>query len=232
MPGKKNTKAPSKTKPNRSLTPALVRGQTTSVPRHVTGTRLGFPAQRNVSLAYVSRHRLTTSTGSVDVQQFRLNSLYDPDLTGAGHQPMGFDQWATYYNHYVVTKVAYEIEFVDTSSNIALQSTLAFHVSDDATIPTDLETLAELGSQISLASIYGATVIRGSVDVAEFFRRPKGTITLDSELRSVVTDNPSDLIVGSIVSQTNSQASSGQVDVIVKLVFTSVFMEPKDLPGS
>jgi len=229
MPGKKKTKASSKTKSVKSLTPALVRGTTTSVPRYVTGTRLGFPAQKHVSMAYVSRHRLTTSVGSVSMQQFRLNSLYDPDLTGSGHQPMGFDQWAAFYNHYVVTKCAYEIEFLDVSSTAPVQSTLAFHVSDDATIATDLEELTELGSQAAMASIYGPTVISGTVDIADFFRRPKNTLTLDSELRSAVTTSPSDVVVGSIVSQTNSQASSGTIDVIVKLVFTSVFMEPKDL---
>jgi hypothetical protein len=231
MPGKKITKTTSKTK-SRSLTPALVRGLTSSVPRTVTGTRLGFPAQKHVSMAYVSRHRLTTSTGSVSVQQFRLNSLFDPDFTSGGHQPMGFDQWAAFYNHYVVMKCSYEIEFVDISNSVATQSTVAFHVSDDTVIPTDLETLTELGSQTALASIYGPTVICGSVDVAAFFRRPKNTLTLDSDLRSVVSASPSDIVIGSLVSQTNSQASSGSLDVIVKLVFTSVFMEPKDLVGS
>jgi hypothetical protein len=234
MPGKqhKNVKAPSKTKPRSSLTPALVRGTTSSVPRSVTGTRLGFPAQKQVSMSYVSRHRLTTSTGSVSVQQFRLNSLYDPDFTGAGHQPMGFDQWAAFYNHYVVLKCHYEVEFVDVSNSVATQSTVAFHVSDDTSIPTDLETLTELGSQTAMASIYGPTVISGSVDVAAFFRRPKNTLTLDADLRAPVTTIPTDIVIGSLVSQTNSQASSGTIDAIVKLVFTSVFMEPKDLVGS
>jgi hypothetical protein len=234
MPGKqfKSAKASSKTKPRSSLTPALVRGTTSSVPRSVTGTRLGFPAQKHVTMAYVSRHRLSTTTGSVSVQQFRLNSLFDPDFTGGGHQPMGFDQWSAFYNHYVVTKCTYEVEFVDVTNSVTTQSTVAFHVSDDTVIPTDLETLTELGSQTALASIYGPTVISGSVDVAAFYRRPKNSITLDGDLRSIVTASPSDIVIGSLVSQTNSQASSGTLDAIVKLVFTSVFMEPKDLVGS
>jgi hypothetical protein len=232
MPGKKKMKAAPKAKPNRLLTPALVRGGTTSVPRHVTGTRLGFPAQKRVSMAYVSRLRLQTAAGSVNTYQFRLNSLYDPDFTGTGHQPMGYDQWELFYNHYVVTKCAYEIEILDTSGTINLQSTVAFHVSDDTTIPSDIETLAELGAQTSLVSLYGPTVIRGDVDIADFYRRPKNSITLDSELRALVGTNPTDTVFGSLVSQTNTQASNGTLDVIVKLVFTSVFMEPRDLAGS
>lgn len=37
--------------------------------------------------------------GSYD---FRANSIFDPNLTGVGHQPIGHDQWAVFYDHYVV----------------------------------------------------------------------------------------------------------------------------------
>lgn len=33
---------------------------------------------------------------------FAANSLYDPDATGGGHQPMGFDQLSLMYNRYSV----------------------------------------------------------------------------------------------------------------------------------
>lgn len=42
-------------------------------------------------------------------QIFRLNSLYDPDETGVGHQPYGFDQLALLYRRYKVSAVLVEI---------------------------------------------------------------------------------------------------------------------------
>jgi len=43
----------------------------------------------------------TTITDSV----FSLNCLYDPDISGGGHQPRGFDQWASFYSRYRVLSV-------------------------------------------------------------------------------------------------------------------------------
>jgi hypothetical protein len=37
-----------------------------------------------------------------DDYQFNLNSIYDPNRTAAGHQPLGYDQWTNFYNRYRV----------------------------------------------------------------------------------------------------------------------------------
>lgn len=33
---------------------------------------------------------------------YSLNSAFDPDVTGVGHQPLGFDEWSAFYSHYEV----------------------------------------------------------------------------------------------------------------------------------
>ena len=49
---------------------------------------------------------LLSSTGSVafNTHTFRANSVFDPDWTGAGHQPTRFDQLAALYQRYEVLK--------------------------------------------------------------------------------------------------------------------------------
>ena len=42
--------------------------------------------------------------GSLASKVFTCNGLYDPDVSGTGHQPRGFDQMMALYDHYVVTK--------------------------------------------------------------------------------------------------------------------------------
>lgn len=39
-----------------------------------------------------------TGTAFPSFQICRLNGIFDPDFTGTGHQPYGYDQWKTFYN--------------------------------------------------------------------------------------------------------------------------------------
>jgi hypothetical protein len=47
--------------------------------------------------------------GSYDYR-WALNSIYDPDQTGTGHQPLGRDLWASMYDYYAVLSTDYYIE--------------------------------------------------------------------------------------------------------------------------
>jgi len=67
-----------------------------------------FPPRLSRTLRYVDMYLLSSSSGSVVSQVMRVNSLFDPDQTGTGHQPRGFDQlcsstgpYATYRVHNV-----------------------------------------------------------------------------------------------------------------------------------
>jgi hypothetical protein len=62
----------------------------------------GFPSHVYVKLRYVTEFTLDAAIGGAAQRVFRANSLFDPDVTGIGHQPMGFDQWAEIYSHYTV----------------------------------------------------------------------------------------------------------------------------------
>lgn len=71
-------------------------------PGRVTGlTRsdYGFPDRLLTKLRYADSISLTASTAT---QSFRLSSIFDPDYTGVGHQPMFHDQLQLIYGRYRV----------------------------------------------------------------------------------------------------------------------------------
>ena len=65
----------------------------------------GIPASKVCRLRYCDLVKLNPSaleSGIATQHVFRANSVFDPDSSGIGHQPMGFDEMAANYNHYVV----------------------------------------------------------------------------------------------------------------------------------
>jgi len=56
---------------------------------------------------------------------FSLNSLYDPDITGVGHQPYGFDQMAALYSNYIVESASIQARFVTPGGTADLCCILA-----------------------------------------------------------------------------------------------------------
>lgn len=74
-----------------------------------------FRPSMSVKLRYTDTTTLLSGlNGHIgDVQTFRLNSLYDPDLSGVGTQPYGYDQLATLYRKYKVHGASIEVVFTD-----------------------------------------------------------------------------------------------------------------------
>lgn len=108
-----------------------------------------FPYQRVVKLNYVDVFTLTPGgLGTVVYHTFRANSIYDPDYTGVGHQPLFRDQMAAIYDHCVVLGSRITCTFYsETASGVAI-GIGGIKLDDNATIPTDMNTLLEHGTKL------------------------------------------------------------------------------------
>jgi len=63
----------------------------------------GFPQSKLVKLRYVDNQvTLDPGAGLITSSVYSANSIYDPDITFTGHQPMGYDQWSKIYRRYTV----------------------------------------------------------------------------------------------------------------------------------
>lgn len=66
-----------------------------------------LPDRFHCVLKYCSSKAYTTGVGGIvgAKNTFRLNGLFDPDITGVGHQPYGYDQITPFFSVYTVRKV-------------------------------------------------------------------------------------------------------------------------------
>ncbi len=100
-----------------------------------------FPKTQLVELTYCDEIGIPELSAGAPYK-FRLNSIFDPDVTSTGHQPRGHDQWNAIYNKYCVigARVIVEPLFSENYSNGSC--TLFGYVDDDSA--SDNYTIAEL----------------------------------------------------------------------------------------
>lgn len=75
-----------------------------------------FPDVALTAHRYTDKLTITSTSGALGSHSWR-DSLYDPDYTGTGAQPLGFDQFATLYEKYNVQGLAYEFTILGDSTN-------------------------------------------------------------------------------------------------------------------
>lgn len=72
----------------------------------------GFPETLQSKVIYCSNFDSGTLTNTTPVYQvMRMNSTYDPDFSGGGHQPMYRDTYAAVYNSYRVVGSKITVDF-------------------------------------------------------------------------------------------------------------------------
>ena len=110
----------------------IVRRRKTRVP---LGT--GLPLTLNVKLKYFQSVVLDPTGGAQKASYvWRANSIYDPDYTGIGHQPMYHDEWARVYDHYDVIKSKCRVQAVNFDSATASSSAASVQAKYQVTLRT------------------------------------------------------------------------------------------------
>lgn len=140
------------------------------------------------TVTYVTTYGATAAIGSIASRIYSANGLFDPDISGVGHQPMYFDQLMAIYDHYTVFRSRIKVEFV-ASGNTAL---VVLYIDDDTSIATSSEQAAEQVTaqhKVSLTTAARPTVFTRTWDAKEFFG---GDIFDNDNLQGTAAANPTE----------------------------------------
>lgn len=204
--------------------------------------RSGFPAQCTVKLAYVDSISLDAIAGpdSFAYYIFRANSAYDPDFTGTGHQPMGFDEYMKLYDHYQVKWSSIKVTNMPTqSTGNATPIVWGVHISDSPTALAQMNNVNMLMEQrntgpFRIGGLRDSTTnirlntIRRSVNVRRFLGHKDPSL-----LRGDAISNPSEDIYYTIWATARSSPfnpGAEAFDVHMEMIVT--FSEPKYMTQS
>jgi hypothetical protein len=156
----------------------------------------GIPMRRVVTLAYGGTHELDGGANAYAGNVYRMNSMYDPDATGAGHQPRGFDQLvaaAGPYTKFTVTKCEVTAVFRNLTADCVYVGLYATNVVSN---PVDMDSV---GNVLEMSNIVWkllmpttqagqSAIVTNVYDVAKFMGRPN--ILYDEDCAGSYTANP------------------------------------------
>lgn len=147
--------------------------------------------------------------GTYGTCRLNLNSIYDPNQSGGGHQVMMFDQLSALYNRYRVIGCSYRISCAVSDNTVPLQVAL---VPSNETIPSpsNIAQIRESPRAKYVLQGAGANIrtISGYVSLPSLFGRTKAQYMADDRYQSTVTTSPSELAVLNCFAGLLSEGSS------------------------
>jgi hypothetical protein len=174
-----------------------------------------------------SASTFASATGHV----FNLCSIFDPDVTGTGHQPLGHDQYANLYHHYQVISCRWRVTICGqgtaTGNSFADNHVFSAHVQASSTVSgSDTSNLEQPGAVYAtvLAGHRNAPVLTGNFNAAAWFGQRD--IRVQDDLRAPFGSNPTEaayLVISNYNTISNTDVSNR---VLVHLLYTVRLIEP------
>lgn len=188
-----------------------------------------FPYKCRRNLNYVSTVTVTSGTsGTAASYVFSANGIYDPDISGAGGQPMGFDQIMVFYNHYTVHRSM--IRVVAANASATVNAFAGIYVSGNSTGITSVEQIQENGDaeiqQLTFKGAFGSICkLQRRLDVGKF--QAVDDVMDDPNMRGDVASNPAEQAYYHICAFNNFDTSAVTLNLNVCISYDVTFHEPR-----
>lgn len=207
-------------------------GDVTTIPREpkytMSSTYSPVAPRLHTMLRYTER--ITNSGIATRDYLYNLNSLFDPNRTGGGHQPKGYDQISALYTRYRVFKVHYRVTFTSTIGMPAMcvvaptNSASGYSGADDAAETTF--------SQVCLVNVYQIKTISGAIDLPTLNGKSHVAYASDDTTQALINASPSEVQVLHVLQESVDASTNLAGYVLVELAFEAEFSDPVQLAQS
>jgi hypothetical protein len=190
--------------------------------------------QQKSTFIYHEEFTINPSAGGVPaVYIFSVNGLYDPNISGVGHQPRGFDQLMVLYDHYVVIGAKITVNFASTDS-AGDSNMCGVTVRDNASTLTTPNDIMEQ-RYISYGALGGETngppiSVSFACNPNHFLGRSKPLS--DPELKGSSSANPTEQCFFHVFGYpVESGRDSSGIQCQARIEYEAILIEPK-MPNS
>lgn len=155
-----------------------------------------LPDRLYVKLVYRQSVAFSTS-GTLQDNVFRGNSLNDPDLTGAGGQPMGHDQWSSLYASYTVLGSKIEVTCIQNGGAAAYNARFGVTPINFSSVfgTSDFEVAEEtvyskVGTCVMGAAGIGQAQVRNYMSTAKLLGVVRPAVQIEDAYGALINANP------------------------------------------
>lgn len=205
-------------------------------------SQVGFPKTTYVKMRYADSHEFSPAVpGVLNTWIFRANSIWDPDQTFVGHQPLGRDQWVPFYEKYVVYRADCTVNF-SVRTNNSEPAAIGVYLSSDALITApNICVLQEQGKsniQIISPTTNGNAFTTNRRIKMTYNAKKWHNITNVKDAENLEADmgtNPTDETFFVVFYSNADPAAVGTAPVLVANVVINYYVclkDPKELPRS
>lgn len=193
-----------------------------------------FPVRTQKKLPYFeSSFLLAGASGVIQQYVFSANGIYDPNITGTGHQPLGFDTMMLYYEQYTVVSSRITVECVQNGIQAGTFAVLLAPDTSSLVLPDVVENGLIRMKTIDGRGTIGTGQRMGSLslscDVAKYFgRKSKADLLDDPNLFGTVAANPTEQVYFVVAAWGFSGFSDNTAFQMTALIeYDVVFWEPR-----
>lgn len=192
--------------------------------------RFGFPLRLAMKHRYCDIVQVTSTAGAIDHYLFKCNAMFDPNQTGAGHQPLYFDELSAIYNHYTVLASNIKIRAC-SSTALPVGCIVSLHVDDDTTSSANIQTICEQSTASFKVVPFGnqdQIYLTKAWSAKDYF----GPNPLDNDtLQGTGSTDPSELSFYNF-SINSLSAGTQSLQLLVEISYWAVWDELKTNAGS
>lgn len=179
-------------------------------------------------LRYSEIVTVTTAASGYGLYVFNLNGLFDPNQTGTGHQPRGYDQLSALYQRYRVLFTKWQVIL---QSNLSTsQALLGVQPSNSSGTGSFNDLMEQSYAVVAPMTGAKAAVINGGIDLAKLNGKTHTAYMADDTTQALTSANPGEILALNV--GINDYLGSASYVVTVSLWYECEFSDPLQLNQS
>ncbi len=189
-----------------------------------------MPSKLKRTFNYAEKITMNAPAGASASYRFSCNGMYDPNRSGVGHQPMGFDQFVgVLYDHFTVIAAKITVTAMSQTTTVPqANQIMSIQIRDTSTATTPIERAIEQGRAVygHIGSSSGsAAVLKLTHKVAPHKFLGRSHPLSDPDLKGNNTADPAEECFFEINVASQDGDDPEDLDLLVVIEYTAILTE-------